>query len=38
LDAERTYRDTQVGYLQALAAYMTSVQQINLAVGKQVMP
>jgi cobalt-zinc-cadmium efflux system outer membrane protein len=38
LDAERTYRNTQVGDLQALAAYMTSVQQINLAVGKQVMP
>jgi cobalt-zinc-cadmium efflux system outer membrane protein len=38
LDAERTYRDTQLGYLQALAAYMTSVQQINFAVGKQVLP
>jgi cobalt-zinc-cadmium efflux system outer membrane protein len=38
LDAERTYRDTQTGYLQALAAYMTAVQQINQAVGKQVLP
>jgi len=38
LDAERTYRDTQLGYLQALAAYMTSVQQVNFAVGKQVIP
>ena len=28
--------DTQLGYRQALAAYMTSVQQINFAVGKQV--
>jgi outer membrane protein, heavy metal efflux system len=38
LDAERTYRDTQLGYRQALAAYMTSVQQLNFAVGKQVLP
>jgi cobalt-zinc-cadmium efflux system outer membrane protein len=38
LDAERTYRDTQIGYLQALAAYMTSVQQMNFAIGRQVIP
>jgi outer membrane protein, heavy metal efflux system len=38
LDAERTYRTTQLTYRLALAAYMTSVQQINLAVGKQVIP
>ena len=36
LDAERTYRATQLAYRQALAAYMTSAQQINFAVGKQV--
>jgi len=36
LDAERTYRSTQLAYRQALAAYMTSVQQINQAVGRQV--
>ena len=38
LDAERTYRTTQLAYRQTLAAYMTSVQQINFAVGRQVMP
>jgi cobalt-zinc-cadmium efflux system outer membrane protein len=38
LDAEQTYRDTQLAYRQALAAYMTSVRQINFAVGKQVIP
>ena len=38
LDAERTYRTTQLAYRQALAAYMTNVQQINLVVGRQVMP
>ena len=37
LDAERTYRSTQLAYRQALAAYMTSVQQINLTVGRQVL-
>jgi cobalt-zinc-cadmium efflux system outer membrane protein len=37
LDAERTYRSTQLAYRQALAAYMTSVHQINLAVGRQVL-
>jgi cobalt-zinc-cadmium efflux system outer membrane protein len=38
LDAERTYRDTQIGYRQALSNYMTSVQQLNFAVGRQVFP
>jgi outer membrane protein, heavy metal efflux system len=38
LDAERSYRATQLAYRQALAAYMTSVEQINFVVGKKVMP
>ena len=38
LDAERTYRDTELAYRQALAAYMTSLRQLNFAVGKQVIP
>jgi outer membrane protein, heavy metal efflux system len=37
LDAERTHRATQLAYRQALAAFMTSVEQINFAVGKQVL-
>ncbi len=37
LDAERTYRATQLAYRQALAAYMVSVEQVNMAVGAQVM-
>ncbi len=36
LDAERTYRVTQLAYRQALAAYLTSAAQINFVVGKQV--
>ncbi|MDE3155832.1 MAG: TolC family protein [Acidobacteriota bacterium] len=38
LDAERTYRDTELAYRQALANAMVSAAQINFAVGKQVIP
>lgn len=36
LDAERSYRATQLAYRQALAAYMMSIEQINFVVGKKV--
>ena len=36
LDAERSYRATQLGYRQALAAYMTATEQVNEAVGTRV--
>jgi len=36
LDAERSYRATQLGYRQAIAAYMTAAEQVNQAVGTQV--
>jgi len=36
LDAERTYRATQVSYRQAVAAYLTSVFQLNFVAGRQV--
>ncbi len=36
LDAERTYRATEIAYRQALAAWMASVEQVNFVVGKQV--
>jgi cobalt-zinc-cadmium efflux system outer membrane protein len=38
LDAERTYRSTQLSYRQALAAYVTSIFQLNFVVGRQVIP
>jgi len=38
LDAERTYRATELSYREALAAYMTSIRQLSYAVGKQVTP
>ncbi|MFB3779631.1 MAG: TolC family protein [Bryobacteraceae bacterium] len=37
LDAQRSYRSTQLAYRQALAAYMISVEQINLVVGTRVL-
>jgi len=36
LDAERSYRATQLGYRQAVATYMTAAEQLNEAVGTQV--
>jgi cobalt-zinc-cadmium efflux system outer membrane protein len=36
LDAERSYRATQLAYRQALAAHMTAAEQVNLVVGTQV--
>ena len=38
LDAERSYRATQLAYRQALAAQMIAVEQINQAAGAQVIP
>jgi len=38
LDAERTYRDVQLNYRQAVAALMTNARQLNFVVGKQVVP
>src|SRR5215471_14800341 len=38
LDAERSYRATQVGYLQTVAAYLTSVEQVRQVVGTRSLP
>lgn len=38
LDAERSYRATQLAYRQALAAYMLSVEQLRQAVGTRSLP
>jgi cobalt-zinc-cadmium efflux system outer membrane protein len=38
LNAERTYRSTELSYRQALAAYVTSVFQLNFVAGRQVVP
>jgi cobalt-zinc-cadmium efflux system outer membrane protein len=38
LDAERSYRATELAYRQALAAYMTAVEQLRAAVGTRNLP
>jgi cobalt-zinc-cadmium efflux system outer membrane protein len=38
LDSERTYRANQLAYRQALASYMTAVEQMRQAVGTRVLP
>jgi len=38
LDAERTYRATQLAYRQALASYLTALEQLREAVGVRNLP
>jgi outer membrane protein, heavy metal efflux system len=38
LDAERSYRSTQLAYRQALAAYMTAMEQLKEALGTRHLP
>jgi cobalt-zinc-cadmium efflux system outer membrane protein len=38
LDAERSYRSVQLAYRQALASYMTAVEQLKEAVGTRNLP
>jgi cobalt-zinc-cadmium efflux system outer membrane protein len=38
LDAQREYRDTQLAYRNLIASYLSAVNQLNLAVGREVIP
>jgi outer membrane protein, heavy metal efflux system len=38
LDAERSYRATQLGYRQALASYLLAIEQLKEAVGTRTLP
>ena len=38
LDAERTYRATQLGYHQQLAAYLVALAQLRSAAGLDIAP
>lgn len=38
LDAERSYRATQMAYRQVLAAYLTALEQLRAAVGTRALP
>jgi cobalt-zinc-cadmium efflux system outer membrane protein len=38
LDAEKAYRDTRLAYLNLIGSYMTAAAQMNMAVGREVIP
>ncbi|MBZ5576574.1 MAG: TolC family protein [Acidobacteriia bacterium] len=38
LDAQRDYRATQVAYINLVASYLTAAAQLNLAIGREVIP
>jgi len=38
LDAQRDYRATQVAYINLVASYLAAAAQLNLAVGREVIP
>ncbi len=38
LDAEKSYRDTRLAYLNLIGSYLAAVYQMNYAVGSEVIP
>ena len=38
LDSEKSYRDTNLNYINFIGSYLTAAAQMNQAVGKEVMP
>ncbi len=38
LDAEKAYRDTRLNYLTLIGSYLTAVAQMDMAVGREVIP
>jgi cobalt-zinc-cadmium efflux system outer membrane protein len=38
LDAEKSFRDTRLAYLNLIGSYLTAAAQMNLAVGREVIP
>ena len=38
LDAQKQYRDTQLAYRNLISAYLNAVNQLNVAVGREVIP
>jgi cobalt-zinc-cadmium efflux system outer membrane protein len=36
-DAQKSYRDTRLAYLNLIGSYLTASSQMNLAVGQEVM-
>ncbi|MBV8732817.1 MAG: TolC family protein, partial [Acidobacteriia bacterium] len=37
LDAEKTYRDTNLAYVNLIGSYLTAAAQMNMAVGREVL-
>jgi outer membrane protein, heavy metal efflux system len=37
LDAEKSYRDTQLAYLNLIGSYLTAAAQMNMAVGQEIL-
>ena len=38
LDAEKSYRDTRLAYLNLIGSYLTAAAQMNMAAGREVIP
>ncbi len=38
LDAEKSYRDTRLAYLNLIGSYLTAAAQMNMAAGREVLP
>jgi cobalt-zinc-cadmium efflux system outer membrane protein len=38
LNAQSDYRNVQLGYLNLIGSYLTAASQLNLAVGREVIP
>jgi cobalt-zinc-cadmium efflux system outer membrane protein len=38
LDSEKAYRDTRLAYLNLIGSYLTAAAQVNMAVGREVIP
>src|SRR5579884_418977 len=38
LDSEKAYRDTRLAYINLIGSYLTAAAQMNLAVGREVIP
>jgi hypothetical protein len=36
LDAEKSYRDTRLAYLNLIGSYLTAAAQMNMAAGREV--
>ena len=37
LDAEKSYRDTRLAYINLVGSYLTAAAQMNMAVGQEVL-